>query len=73
MRNRRTVIAIFALVAVILLGLFVVFGLPLIQDMFTPPITGMPTAPAGNSLQARFTQTAQAKQSGTGGTQVPTP
>ena len=62
MSKRRVIGTIAGIVVVILLGLFVVYGIPFIKDTFTPPITGLPTASAGNSLQARFTQTAAAKQ-----------
>ncbi len=61
MRRRRLILAV---VVIVLLGLFLVVGFPLIRDLFTPPITGLPTAAnPGNSLQARFTQTAQARAS----------
>jgi hypothetical protein len=61
--KRRRLILVVLLLVVLLLGAFVVYGIPLIQAMFTPPITGLPTTSAGNSLQARYTQTALAKTS----------
>ena len=61
--SKRSVIGTIATIVVVtLLGLFVVYGVPFIRDIFTPPITGLPTSSAVNSLQARFTQTAAAKQ-----------
>lgn len=59
--KRRRLIFVLVLFVVILLSIFVAY--PLVRDMFTPPITGLPATSAGNSLQARFTQTAQAKLS----------
>jgi hypothetical protein len=70
MKRRRLILAVVVLV-VILLGVFVVYGIPLVQAMFTPPITGLPTTSAGNSLQARYTQTAQARISAPGGSATP--
>jgi len=69
--KRRRLIFVVLLIAVVLLGAFVIYGVPLIQDMFTPPVTGLPTTSAGNSLQARFTQTALAKSSASGATATP--
>lgn len=57
------IFATILLLVVIALGVFVAVGVPLIRDTFTPPITGLPTSDSGNSLRARFTQTAQAKTS----------
>ena len=64
MKRRRLVLTVASIVLVILVGLFVIYGIPLIRDTFTPPISGLPTSASttGNSLQARYTQTAQAKQ-----------
>ena len=61
MRKRKTIGIVAAVVVVVLVGLFIIYGVPLIRDMFTPPIAGLPTASASNSLQARFTQTAAAR------------
>ena len=76
--NRRRVIRTIALVIVIiLLGVFVIYGIPFIRDTFTPPIVGLPTAQSGaqpgNSLQARYTQTALARQSGSNSPGTATP
>jgi len=76
MNRRKRMMTIAAVVLVILIGVFVVVGIPLIRDTFTPPISGLPTTSAGstgNSLQARYTQTALAKQSGSTATPPPTP
>jgi hypothetical protein len=64
MNRRRLILVIVLLVAVIAVGVFILVGIPLIQDTFTPPITGLPPTSADNSLRARFTQTAQAKAAG---------
>lgn len=64
MRRRRLVVAGLVIV-VIILGLFLLVGVPLIRDTFTPPITGLPPTSQSNSLQARFTQTAAARASAT--------
>ena len=71
MKRRRLILAVVLLLAVIALGVFILVGIPLIRDTFTPPITGLPPTSAGNSLQARFTQTAQAKASGASATGTP--
>ena len=76
MNRRKRMMTIAAVVLVILIGVFVVVGIPLIRDTFTPPISGLPTTSAGstgNSLQARYTQTALAKQSGSTATPPATP
>ncbi len=62
MKRRRMILVAVLVLAVIALGAFILVGIPLIQDTFTPPITGLPpTSADNNSLRARFTQTAQAK------------
>ncbi len=72
MRRRRLLIAAVVIAAVVLLGVFVI--IPFIQDTFTPPIVGLPTATSGGtSLQARYTQTALAKQPAATGSETPTP
>jgi hypothetical protein len=71
MPKRRLILTVVVIVAVVVLGLFVIYGIPLIRDTFTPPITGLPTASSGNSLQARFTQTAHAKTSAPSAAQTP--
>ncbi len=72
MKRRRLIVAVF-LVVVLLLGVFLIYGIPAIQDMFTPPITGLPATSTGNSLQARFTQTALARNAAPGASQTPVP
>jgi len=71
MRRRRLILIVILLVVVIALGVFVFVGIPLIQDTFTPPVTGLPTTNAANSLRARFTQTALAKTQGSSATETP--
>ncbi len=71
MGKRRLFLGIGLLLLVVVLGLFVIYGLPLVQAMFTPPITGLPPTSTGNSLQARFTQTALAKTAAAGPTGTP--
>ncbi len=61
MQKRRLILGLGLLVVVVVLVLVVIYGIPLVQAMFTPAITGLPPTPVGNSLQARFTQTALAK------------
>ncbi len=61
MQKRRLILGIGLLLVAVVLVLFVIYGIPLVQAMFTPAITGLPPTPAGNSLQARYTQTALAK------------
>ena len=76
MKKRPRLMAVAAIILVILIAVFVVVGIPLIRDTFTPPISGLPTTSAGstgNSLQARYTQTALAKQSSTTATPPASP
>ena len=74
MKKHPRLMAVAAIVLIILIGVFVVVGIPLIRDTFTPPISGLPTTSAGstsNSLQARYTQTALAKQNAVTASQTP--
>lgn len=73
--NRRRILTIAALiVAAVFVVLFIAVGIPFIQATFSTPVQGLPTTNAAStplSLQARFTQTALAKQ--TSGGAAPTP
>lgn len=61
MRKRRVFVVVLVVLLVAAAGLFAVYGVPLIEAMFTPPVTGLPPTSEGNSLRARFTQTALAR------------
>ena len=69
MKKRRPILIAALIVLVILLVVFIFVGIPLIRDTFSTPIPGLPTsAPGtGNSLQARYTQTALARTPGASG------
>ncbi len=69
MRRRRLIITAALIAVIVLIGVLVVAA-PLIQDMFTPPIAGLPTVNAGSSLRDRFTQTAAAKTQAVSPTKV---
>ena len=71
--KKRNLLIGTALVLVVLLGLFAVYGVPFVQDLFAPPVTGLPTTSAANSLRARYTQTALAKTSTSNATETPQP
>ncbi len=73
MKRRRPILIAALIVLLILLVIFIFVGIPLIRDSFSTPIPGLPTsAPgSGSSLQARYTQTAQAKGTGAASTGTP--
>ena len=75
MKKRPRLMTIVGVILVILVAVFVIYGVPFIRSTFTQPITGLPTAngSTGNSLQARYTQTALAKQSNTTATPPASP
>ncbi|HLY25600.1 MAG TPA: hypothetical protein VKQ72_04630 [Aggregatilineales bacterium] len=69
MKRRRPILIAVVIVLLVLFVVFIFVGIPLIRDSFSTPIPGLPTsAPgSGNSLQARYTQTALAKTPGASG------
>src|SRR5262249_46775127 len=70
-RRRRMILAAVLVVVVVVIAAFLIIGVPLIQQPFTRPVTALPTANPGNSLRARYTQTAQAKANAASGEQTP--
>ncbi len=68
MKRHRVILLVVLLLLVVL---FVIFGVPLVRDMLTPPIVGLPTTGAGDSLRDRYTQTALAKTTLTSASETP--